>query len=214
MISAEDPDQRPVRSIETPIPLTSVRLVHPLTDPETGVTRDVIVKKVVNSKIWYDRQTGSRRWSRLIPGLNITIPWPHKEPKQHKDGPSDTLRMEVEERSFVPTLLRPPMPSSVIDELRNKYSKFRTRHDPEFIELKEKEEVEIQEKKLLIKKMRTPLSEANRKARKERKAKGKGKLTKPMLEKIGEVIAQKRQIYLEGAGVTVVEPARVEPEMA
>lgn len=214
MINAEDPDQRPVRSIETPVPLTSVRLVHPLTDRKTGITRDVIVKKVVNTKIWYDRHTGSRRWSRMIPGLNIKIPWPHKEPKQHKDGPSDTLRMEVEQRSFVPTLLRPPMPSSVIDELRNKYSKFRTRHDPEFIELKEKEEAEIQEKKLLIKKMRTPLSEANRKARKERKAKGKGKLTKPMLEKIGEVIAQKRQIYLEGAGATVVEPARVEPEMA
>ena len=214
MVSPEDPDQRPVRSVEIPVPITSVRLVHPLTDPKTGITRDVIVKKVINSKIWYDRHTGTRRWSRIIPGLDIVIPWPHKDPKQHNDGPNDTLRMEVEERSFVPTLLRPPMPSTVIDELRNKFSKFRTRHDPEFIELKEKEEEALQEKKLLIKKMRTPLSEANRKARKDRKALGKGKLTKPMLEKIGEVIASKRQIALEGAGVTVEQFVRVEPELA
>jgi large subunit ribosomal protein L24 len=52
--------------------------------------------------------------------------------------------------------------------------------------------------------MRTPLKEINRKERKLRKAKGKGKLTKKMLEKIGEVIAKKRQLGLDAAGLSKV----------
>lgn len=217
MISAEDPDQRPVRSIETPIPITSVRLVHPLTDPETGITRDVIVKKVENTKIWHDRHTGSTTWSRIIPGLNVVIPWPKKEPEQFKDGPYDTLRSEVEERSFVPTMLTPPIPSTVIDELRNKFSKFRTRHDPEYIAAKMEEDRVAAEKKALTKKMRTPLTEANRKARKERKKKGKGQLTPDMLEKIGEVMAQRQQLVLKTAGIAIEDSPKtefVEPVLA
>jgi large subunit ribosomal protein L24 len=206
MITDEDPDKRPVRSIETPVPLSSVRLVHALTDPETGVTRDVIVKKVINSKIWHDRHAGTTRWSRIIPGLNVTIPWPKKDPKEHKDFANDTLRMEVEVKSFVPTLLRPPMPSSVIDELRNKFSIFRTRHDPEYLEAKRQEDLEKEEKKKMLEEMRTPLKEINRKERKMRKAKGKGKLTPEMLERIGQVIAKKRQIAMDAAGVSKEEP--------
>ena len=202
MITAEDPDKRPVRTIETPVPLSSVRLVHALTDPETGVTRDVIVKKVVNSKIWHDRHNGNVKWSRIIPGLDVVIPWPKKEPKEHKDYVNDTLRMEVEVKSFVPTLLRPPMPSTVIDELRNKFSVFRTRHDPEYLEVKRQEDAAKEERKKLNEVMRTPLSEKNRKERKLRKAKGKGSLTPEMLEKIGQVIAAKKQLTLDAAGVT------------
>ena len=46
---------------------------------------------------------------------------------------SDTLRLELDLQTWTPTLLRAPLPESVIDELRGKYSRFRTRHDPEFI---------------------------------------------------------------------------------
>jgi len=216
MITPEDPDQRPVRALETPISLSSIRLVYPLTDPDTGVTRDVIVKKVINSKIWFDRRTGAHSWTRLIPGLNIAIPWPKKDPIEHKDTVNDTLRMEVEERTFVPTLLHPPMPISVIDELRNKYSKFRTRHDPEYIAAKMEEERIAEEKKELSKKMRTPLNEANRKARKERKKQGKGVLTDEMLAKIGEVMVKKQQVVLENVGFRFEEPPRAtdEPQLA
>jgi len=207
MLDADDGDKRPVRSLPKPVPLTSVRLVYPLTNPETGETRDVIIKKLVNSRVWHDRHAGTTKWSRVIPGLDIVVPWPKKEPKEYKDHASDTLRLDVEIKSFVPTLLRPPMPGSVIDELRNKFSIFRTRHDPEYIEKKMAEDKEKEAKKKFAEEMRSPLKELNRKERKLRKAKGKGKLTKEMLEKIGEVIVNKRQAALEAAGVSKVKAA-------
>ncbi len=117
--------------------------------------------------------------------------------------------MEVEQKTFVPTLLRPPMPSSVIDELRNRYSVFRTRHDSEYIAKKIREEEEKEEKKMLIKKMRTPIKEINRLEKKMKKAKGKGKLTDDMLEKIGKVMAEKRQLQLQLAGMSKQEPSPV-----
>jgi large subunit ribosomal protein L24 len=184
-------DKRPVRSLELPLPLTSVRLVHALTDPETGVTRDVIVKKVVNSRIWFDKHTGVRRWSRIIPGLNVKIPWPKTEPREYKDYEIDTLRADVEKRTWVPTLLTPPMPETVIDELRNKYSVFRHRHDEEYVAKKMAEDEEKAKKKSMVEMMRTPLKEANRRERRERKKKGKGTLTREMLVRIGEVMAKK-----------------------
>jgi large subunit ribosomal protein L24 len=207
MVAAEDDDKRLFRSVEKPVPLSSIRLIFPLTDPETGVTRDVIVKKLINSKIWHDRHSGTTRWSRIIPGLNIKVPWPRKQPREHEDYAADTLRVDVEVKNFVPTLLTPPMPGSVIDELRNKYSVFRTRHDPEYIAAKMKEDEEKEAAKKLSEQMRTPLKEVNRKERKLRKAKGKGKLTREMLEKIGQVIAKKRQIALDAAGMSKVVDA-------
>ena len=50
-----------------------------------------------------------------------------------KDYDIDTLRYEVDEKTWTPTLLRTPLPDGVLDELRGKYSKFRTRHDPDYI---------------------------------------------------------------------------------
>ncbi|KAE8453045.1 hypothetical protein EG329_012232 [Mollisiaceae sp. DMI_Dod_QoI] len=197
MVNEQDPDKRPIRTVEKPVPFSSVRLVYPLADPETGVTRDVIIKKLINGPIWHDRHLQKVKWARIVPGLNIVIPWPPTEPKEHKDGPDDTLRSDVEAKTFVPTLLRPPMPGSVIDELRNKFSKFRTRHDPEYIEAKLAEDRAAKEKKKMATEMRTPLKEINRRERKLRKAKGKGTLTSEMLMRIGQVIAKKRQIIIE-----------------
>jgi len=199
--------------VEKPVSLNSIRLVYPLTDTESGVTRDVIVKKVVHSKIWFDKHSGTAHWSRIIPGLDIKIPWPKKEPKVEDDQPDDTLRIDVETKTFVPTLLRPPMPGTVIDELRNKFSIFRTRHDPEYIAAKEEEDRLKEEKKKMSEQMRTPLKEVNRRERKANRAKGKGKLTPDMLEKIGKFVAQKRQLAMDAAGVSkegaVSEPVPV-----
>ena len=108
----------------------------------------------------------------------------------------------------MPTLLHPPMPMSVIDELRNKYSKFRTRHDPEYIAAKMEEDRIAEEQKSLSKKMRTPLNEANRKARKERKKLGKGALTDDMLAKIGELMVKKQEVVLQNAGFSLEEPPK------
>lgn len=204
MLNNED-DKRPVRTVEQPVPLSSVRLVYPLPDPQTGIVRDVIVKKLINGKIFRDRVNQRTSWARLIPGLNVVVPWPKQEPREKKDYPSDTLRIEVEAKSFVPTLLTPPMPGSVIDELRNKYSIFRTRHDPEYIAAKMKEDAAKEAVKKVSEEMRTPLKEVNRRERKLRKAKGKGTLTPEMLEKIGEVIARKRQLVLKTAGMSTVD---------
>jgi len=206
MIKAEDSDKRPIRSVEKPVLLSSVRLVHKLTDPETGITRDVIVKKLEATGVYVNRHTGAH-FHRVIPGLGIKVPWhPFKKVFAGKEFPNDTARMDVEAKTFVPTLLRPPIPTTVINELRNKYSKFRTRHDPEYIEAKMAEDREKEERKKLAKQMRTPLKENNRKLRKLRKKLGKGTLTPEMLEKIGQIIANKKQLVLNTAGMSSEEP--------
>lgn len=89
------------------------------------------------------------------------------------------------------------MPLTIIDELRNKYSIFRTRHEPEYIQAKEAEEEQKKEKLKMAKLMRTPLNDASRRERELRKAKGKGELTPAMLEKIGRAIAAKKQLSLK-----------------
>merc|ERR1711939_384049 len=111
---------------------------------------------------------GKKEWTqgdRLIPGTNTIIPWPEKADEYHEDFENDTLRLNVDEQTFRPFLLHPPMPLSVIDELRNKFSRFRTRHDWDFIERKELED--------------------------EREEKRKD-LSDEQLAKIGEVIAAER----------------------
>lgn len=203
MQKAEGQDNRPVRSIEQPVSLSAVRLVFPLPDPETGITRDVIVKRVVNGNIFHDRHTGRKRWTRFIAGLDVVIPWPKVESKKHKDYDSDTLRVDVETRTFVPTLLKTPMPSTVIDELRNKYSKFRTRHDEEYIQAKIREDEEKQAKKKMAEEMMTPLKERGKEERKLLRAKGRPKLTDEMLAKIGEVMARNRPLSVPAPEATI-----------
>lgn len=200
MMTAPESDNRPVRSVEKPLSIAAVKLVVPLPNPETGTVRDVIVRDIVNSKIIYNR-SGGTRYSRMIAGLNTVIPWPKTAPKEHPDHDVDTLRIDVETRTFLPTLLKPPMPDSVIDELRNRFSIFRTRHDDAYLEKKEAEEAAKEERKQSIKLMRTPLNEVNKRERTKRKALGKGELTPEMLAGIGAVIARKKGAALEAAGL-------------
>ncbi|KAF3070999.1 putative kow motif containing protein [Daldinia childiae] len=185
-----DDNESPVVNMELPIPISGIRLVHPIKDPATGVTRDVIINQLVHGGFLHDRVSGKRRWSRIVPGLNISIPWPKKEEKEIKDYSCDTLRIDVEDKTFVPTLLRPPMPEAVLDELRNKYSRFRTRHDPEYIARLEAEAQAVADRSKLMDSMRTPLQEFHRAQREGKKKKGKPRLTQEMLEKIGEVMAK------------------------
>ena len=201
---ASDNDPRPVRSIEKPISIAAVKLVVPLPDPTTGNVRDVIVRDIVNSKVYFDRQTGRPKYTRMIAGLGTVIPWPNTPPKEHVDHDCDTLRIDVEAPTFLPTLLKPPMPPSVLDELRNKFSIFRTRHDEAYLEKKAAEEEAKEEQKRSIKLMRTPLNEVNRRERSKRKAMGKGQLTPEMLAKIGAVIEKRKEPALEAAGLAPV----------
>ncbi|KAF2153128.1 hypothetical protein K461DRAFT_277930 [Myriangium duriaei CBS 260.36] len=114
-----------------------VKLVHAVKD-EAGYFRDVVVDEI--------RLIGgpkAKKPKRIIPGLELEVPWPNEEEPEHEDTDADTLRLTVDERTFEPTLNEMPMPPSVIDELRGKYSKFRTRHDPEWIARKEAEQAQL-----------------------------------------------------------------------
>jgi len=184
----------PVQQIKAALPISAIRLVYPLADPKTGVVRDVIIRELKPIGITRDRPTRETFFQRVVPGLNVEIPWPEEPPSTDIDQPGDTLRIDVEERSFVPTLLRPPMPATVIDELRGKYSKFRTRHTPEYVAQVEARETE---KKLRLKgargdEMLLPIKEFNRQMRAKRRERGPPQLTDEMLEKIGEVIARNK----------------------
>lgn len=199
-----DADKSPVRSMEAAIPLPSVRLVHKMTDPETGHTRDVIIEKLVLRDVWHDKHLGIHRRDRIIPGLGVRIPWPGKEPKEEREYDEDTVRLDVEAKTWVPTLLTPPMPTSIIDELRNKYSAFRDRHDEEYLAKKMAEDREAaMKKKALSLAVMTPLQEAKRRERKEKKAKGYAPLTEDTLAKIGEVMAKNMRLKEESQSVSV-----------
>ncbi|MCJ1287003.1 hypothetical protein MMC26_006350 [Xylographa opegraphella] len=185
-------DKTPVRPYEVPIPLSGVRLVAPLPHPETGALRDVVIKELRLKKTNYAQLGGDDPPTRFIAGVKpaIQIPYPEKAPEEFEDNDIDTLRIEVEERTFVPTLLQPPMPAGIIDELRNKYSKFRDRHEDAFIAKKMEEDRVEEERKRSIRKMDTPLKELHRKERTERKARGKPVLSEEMLARIGELMAK------------------------
>lgn len=207
-------------SIELPIPISGVRLVHPIRDPKTGETKDVIINQLRHANFIHDKVTDQSEWTRVVPGLNMAIPWPESAPKEAVDYKVDTLRIDVEERTFVPTLLRPPMPEQVIDELRNKFSRFRTRHEPEYIAAREAEEQAKKDRVQLMDSMRTPLQEFHRAEREMKKRKGKPRLTAEMLEQIGKVIAKNRERTLTAAGVSnvssssAISGAAVPPEIS
>lgn len=138
------PGMKSITSTEAPLPLASVRLVYPLPDTATGVPRDRLLKTLVKRETRFDVYENETVWSRFLMPQNVRIPWPETDEPTNQDEASDTLRIDVEEKTFLPTLLRPPMPLSVIDELRNKYSKFRDRHDDDWVASKLAEDEQIQ----------------------------------------------------------------------
>ncbi|PPJ50144.1 hypothetical protein CBER1_04861 [Cercospora berteroae] len=181
-LKAQQNASKDYSSTEQLISRKDVKLVFALPDPETGIPRDAIIEKleVVDG-------------FRVIPGSNTFLPWPAKDdlPEEHEEYEDDTLRHAVEERTFRPFLIRPPMPLSVIDELRNKYSKFRTRHEYDYKVQKELEDAKVEERKGLMKTMRTPLQELAE-VREKQKAALQKELSEEQMVKIGEIIAQER----------------------
>ncbi|EHA55570.1 hypothetical protein MGG_07175 [Pyricularia oryzae 70-15] len=193
---------QPVITMPSAMPVSAVRLVHPIPDPKTGEIKDVIIKNLVAGGFYHDRPSRKSTWYRMVPGLNMKIPWPKTARPAHEDQPVDTLRVDVESKTWVPTLTVPPMPESVIDELRGKYSKFRTRHTEEYLA---KKQAEIDAKKARNKmgeSMLTPLQEYNKKQREIRAAQPAPELTDEMLVKIGEIMARNRAYPLSKEAVT------------
>ena len=192
MLAAET-DKTPYRTMEAAIPISSVRLVYPLPDPTTGARRDVIVKELV-------KKGGHRHIAGTSP--SIFIPWPDKPPNKYDDHEHDTLRIDVEERTWVPSLRRMPMPEGVLDELRNRYSRYRTRHDDDFVEKKTMEEERARRRKGTLQDMMTPRQELLAKRKAEKEARGPPELDDEMLTRIGEVMAKNRGMG-EGKNVEV-----------
>lgn len=181
------------------VPVQAVRLVHPLRDPATGKVRDVLINELAPIRVHRDKHTGRTTWSRIVPGLNIELPWPRAFEQAERnaleqpvaDNECDTLRYEVEKRTYVRVLHRAPFPPVVLDELRNRYSKFRTRHDPEYVAALEAAEADkVARRKEYLLAMRTPLQELNATIREEKRARGQPVLTDDMLARIGEVMAR------------------------
>jgi hypothetical protein len=85
---------------------------------------------------------------------------------------ADTQRIFTENESWEPSLEEPPFDPIILDELRNKFSKFRLRHDEEFI----KGKLEADQRTLLMKQSvklaqspRALLLEAHSKSLKEKR---------------------------------------------
>ncbi|KAG6055924.1 hypothetical protein E4U17_002623 [Claviceps sp. LM77 group G4] len=203
---------QPPQSKAVPISLSAVRLVYPIPDPATGVVRDTIINQLkhvrANMKspnMTYERWEYGKKWDRVALGLNMVIPWPKTEPPEVHTTEADTIRTEVEHRTFYHRLLTPPMPEVVIDELRNKYSRFRTRHEPWYIEKISRYEANSKHgQKDALRDMQTPLEELREKQRELKASKGEPVLSEDMLEKIGQLMAKKEGQASSQAGASAV----------
>ncbi|RMJ18342.1 hypothetical protein CDV36_002010 [Fusarium kuroshium] len=199
------------RSQPMPISIGSIRLVYPITNSETGLTRDVVINQLKavppnmkSPNMTLDRWEHGKKWDRLVPGINVVIPWPTVEAPEYETQPSDTPREAAENRSFYYNLLSAPMPETVIDELRNKFSKFRTRHEEWYVQQKEYEANTERARQDSILSMQTPLQEYHAQQRELRAAQGEPELSDEMLEKLGAILAERKEAALEKAGVSEV----------
>lgn len=189
-------DKKPIRTVELPIPLSAVRLVYPLPNPELGSLRDVIIAELTRSSNG-ERSLGYG--GRYVAGTEprIYIPFPEKPIEKNIDYEIDTLRIEVEEKTWTPTLFQPPMPTSIIDELRNKYSIFRDRHDEDYIRKRDRLAAELaNERSEKAELMLTPLEGYHRMKMLEKSRTVQKPLDNEMLSNIGELMARNaEEIY-------------------
>jgi large subunit ribosomal protein L24 len=192
-----------------PYLMKDVRLIYPLPDKKTGEFRDTIIDQldyvptvktpfVGNAASKTAREIfdqDQKRGLRVIHGTNIAIPWiPTPAPDAELQA-SDTKPGERDEVTFEPSLLHGPMPLTVIDELRNKYGKFRSRPPGEaqarIAELAAQKEAREDRALALMTTPRQAL--AKLKAVKSEEAKTSRELNEKQLAKIGELVIQARQ---------------------
>ena len=173
----------PYQAVDLPIPIDDIRLVVPMKDDETNEVKDVIVRHLRGGEPVVEREHGvpTPGHTRYIEGLDIEIPWPQAGPPDYKAEESDTLRLTVEEKTYVPSI-NPPFSTPIIDELRDPYDRERSRHDQEFIDRKLKEDALEAWKK--SRRLLTPQAEfLEREAGKKREAR-KAEVTNDLLELI------------------------------
>jgi large subunit ribosomal protein L24 len=126
-----------------PIPLKDVRLVYPLTDTETGYTRDVVIRHMHFGAPHIERSPFSNlpshtRYLKVSPTESIALDWPAERLEEHAATDADTMRQAVEDQTYIPTPLPDrvfPSPS-VIAELRDPYARHRASHELDFMKRK------------------------------------------------------------------------------
>lgn len=183
---------QPLMTMERSIPLSDVKLVHPLLDPKTGIPRDVVIDRLEPVGRKRDRKTGKLdKGERFIPGTDTIIPWPEQVEPEELEYEEDSTIDVVQAKTFRPHLLMYPMPEQLIDELRGKYSKFRKRHDWHFVQRKEAQAAREGSRSDLIKTVRTPLQELAELRMKQKKEQEKD-LSSDELARIGEIISQEQ----------------------
>lgn len=195
-----------------PLPLKDVRLVVPLIDSETGTAQDTVIEEMgfIAERYKNGVKIPKARYVETPTG-RVDIPYPANEPVQ-PEFDNDTLRIEVEERSWTPTLSVPPMPPSVIDELRNKYSKFRQRHDDDWIAARDRETARQTAKLARMQaRMITPLEELQKRKTAQKLAVGDPQLDEHLLASIGEIMA--RNLNLSERESSLESPAGVQRSM-
>lgn len=118
-----------------------MRLVVPIPDEVTGDVKDTVIRHLRGGDPIVEREygVGTPKHTRYIEGLDIEIPWPDPRPADYKAEDVDTLRMTVEERTYVPSI-NEPYSASIIDELQNPFDRLRSRHQAEWVEEKLKED--------------------------------------------------------------------------
>ena len=99
----------------------------------------MVIDKLEISKPFIDKKSGNATFKRLIPGLNVVVPWPKqtrafepetpevlekqkKDPAKYPNTPSEI----VAKKTFnSPSLVYPPIPLGVELELHNRYSEYK-----------------------------------------------------------------------------------------
>jgi large subunit ribosomal protein L24 len=190
---------------ELPIPLSSVRLVFRLVDEETGRDRDVIVRHVRGGAPYLQREQNSPlpRHTRYVAGEDIMIPWPEVAAPSDEAQPGDTMRLDVERQTYMPTLYDPPLPqTSILDELRgDKYARDRQWHEDEYVRMKVLEDARVAW--FESRKLHTPQEELSEKRRNEatlaaekRRAKGPSPSTLKIIQQTLEENKRKKKTML------------------
>lgn len=132
--------QKPTRQYDEPVPIEDVRLVVAMDIGGTGDLKEVVVRYLRGGDPVIEREYGDptpshTRYIQLSEdgSADLEVPWPTVDPREEIDEDVDTLRQQVEALTFIPSLVELPTPPSVIDELRNKYSRTKERYDVEFM---------------------------------------------------------------------------------
>ncbi|KAF9937750.1 hypothetical protein BGZ65_001080 [Modicella reniformis] len=116
----DDPTKATRAQIEAPIHVSNVSLIDPVTRQPVRTNYRSVVNAV----------TGKAERKRFVVGTEVEIPKPKADTAKYKlervDSAKDTPPALAREVTFTSDISIPPFPSSsILDELRNPYSKFR-----------------------------------------------------------------------------------------